>query len=162
MKTLTPIDPAEIDDASLLLALNRANEAELSPLSAADLRALVETSFLALTTPDRAAFLIAFDQDAPYASPNFLWFKARYPSFAYVDRIAVSAQARGRGVARALYEALFEAARAAGRDAVVCEVNADPPNPASDAFHAALGFAPVGEARLEDRGKTVRYFRRPL
>jgi len=32
-----------------------------------------------------------------------------------------------------------------------------PLNPASDAFHAKLGFAPVGQAALECRGKTVRY-----
>ncbi|MEM1314057.1 MAG: GNAT family N-acetyltransferase [Pseudomonadota bacterium] len=162
MTQLAPIDPAGIRDASPLLALNRAHEAELSPLTAPELRGLVETSFLALAAPDAAAFLIAFDQDAPYASPNFLWFKARLPRFVYVDRIAVAAQARGRGLARALYDALFDAARAAGHDAVVCEVNAEPPNPASDAFHAALGFEIVGEARLADRGKTVRYFRRGL
>jgi hypothetical protein len=45
---------------------------------------------------------------------------------------------------------------------VVCEVNADPPNPASDAFHAALGFAAVGSAANHGGGKTVRYFCREL
>ena len=52
-------------------------------------------------------------------------------------------------------------ARAAGHERVVCEVNADPPNPASDAFHAALGFAEIG-ATLLPNGKTVRYFMRDL
>ncbi len=60
-----------------------------------------------------------------------------------------------------LYETLFERARAAGQEQVVCEVNADPPNPASDAFHAALGFVEVGSAPLAS-GKTVRYFQRML
>jgi predicted GNAT superfamily acetyltransferase len=69
---------------------------------------------------------------------------------------------RGRGVARQLYEDLFDAARSSGRGRVVCEVNSDPPNPASDAFHARLGFAVVGTAHLADRGKTVRYFCREL
>ncbi|MEO0681760.1 MAG: GNAT family N-acetyltransferase [Pseudomonadota bacterium] len=162
MTELVPIDPQRLDAASPLVALNRANEAELSPLAPEAFRTLVGDAFLALTTPDEAAFLIAFDQDAPYDSPNFLWFKARRARFAYVDRIAVSEEARGRGLARALYAALFETARAAGHDAVVCEVNSDPPNPASDAFHAAMDFEAVGEARLEDRGKSVRYFARPL
>jgi predicted GNAT superfamily acetyltransferase len=40
---------------------------------------------------------------------------------------------------------------------VCCEVNSDPPNPLSDAFHAALGFREVGRAFLPDRGKSVRY-----
>ena len=47
--------------------------------------------------------------------------------------------------------------RAAGHARVVCEVNSDPPNPASDAFHAALGFAEVGQAVLATQGKVVRY-----
>jgi uncharacterized protein len=33
----------------------------------------------------------------------------------------------------------------------------DPPNLASDRFHAAFGFADVGGALLAERGKTVRY-----
>ena len=49
------------------------------------------------------AFLLAFDQDADYDSPNFLWFRERYPRFVYVDRIVVAAAARGRGLARLLY-----------------------------------------------------------
>lgn len=64
--------------------------------------------------------------------------------------------ARGRGLARLLYGALITRARAAGHERIVCEVNADPPNPASDAFHRAFGFAPVGTAPLEN-GKTVSY-----
>ena len=96
------------------------------------------------------AFLLAFDQDAHYDSPNFLWFRARYPRFVYVDRIVVAIAARGRGYARRLYDDLFEHAAAAGHDRVVCEVNTQPPNPASDAFHAALGFVEVGTASVHD------------
>lgn len=39
---------------------------------------------------------------------------------------------------------------------VCCDVNLDPPNPASDSFHAGFGFAEVGRARLAS-GKQVRY-----
>ncbi len=107
------------------------------------------------------AFLVALDQGADYDSPNFLWFRDRFERFVYVDRIAVAPQARGRGLARALYEALIARARAAGHDRIVCEVNADPPNPASDAFHAALGFAVIGAATLSG-GKVARYYARAL
>jgi len=100
---------------------------------------------------------LAFDQDARYDSPNFLWFCARYPRFVYVDRIVVASSARGRGCARRLYRDLFEHAADAGYERVVCEVNSSPPNPASDAFHAALGFVETGTASVCDGSRTVRY-----
>ena len=100
---------------------------------------------------------MAFDQDAQYDSPNFLWFCARYPRFVYVDRIVVSSSARGRGCARRLYRDLFEHAADARYERVVCEVNSSPPNPASDAFHAALGFVETGTASVCDGSRTVRY-----
>lgn len=74
----------------------------------------------------------------------------------------VSPAARGRGLAAALYLDAAEAARRLGLAALVAEVNLDPPNPASLAFHVKAGFRTVGEARLDDRGKTVRYLRRDL
>ncbi len=48
-------------------------------------------------------------------------------------------------------------ARAADHTCIGCEINADPPNPASDAFHARFGFRNIGSAALVDRHKTVRY-----
>src|SRR5882757_9251755 len=120
--------------AKALLALNNTHAQELSWLEPERLQHLVSQAFLARRIGDLDAFLLAFDQDADYDSPNFLWFRERYPRFVYVDRIVVAASARGRGHARRLYEDLFEQARRAGHAIVTCEVNADPPNPASDAF----------------------------
>jgi predicted GNAT superfamily acetyltransferase len=102
------------------------------------------------------------DQDADYASPNFQWFRARYPRFVYVDRIVVAPSARGRGYARLLYRDLFEHALRAGHERVVCEVNSRPPNPESDGFHAALGFAEIGSANIHNGSKAVRYLLRAL
>ncbi len=142
--------------------LNEAHAVELSSLSEARLEQLIETAFVADADPAGDALLLAFDQDGDYDSPNFLWFRERYPRFVYVDRVVVSATRRGEGLARQLYERLFATARAAGHDCVVCEVNYDPPNPASDLFHEKLGFAEVGRAHLSDRGKGVRYLRKTL
>jgi uncharacterized protein len=108
------------------------------------------------------AFLIAFDQNAAYDSANYLWFRQRLPRFVYVDRIVVAANHRGQGLARRLYEDLFERARAAGHQWIACEVNIEPPNPGSDAFHARLGFNEIGRATLAHNGKTVRYLTRRL
>jgi uncharacterized protein len=145
-----------------MLALNNAHARELSWLEPERLQSLVAQAFLARRIGELDAFLLAFDQDSPYESPNFLWFRARYPRFVYVDRIAVASPARGRGHTRRLYADLFEQASKAGHKRVVCEVNARPPNPESDAFHAALGFVEVGSASIHNDSKTVRYLLREL
>lgn len=145
-----------------VLELNNAHAAELSWLEAERLSTLVGESFLALRIGGIDAFMLAFDQDADYDSENFLWFKARYPRFAYVDRVVVAPHARGRGFARMLYTDLFTHAAEAGHVIVACEVNLEPPNPASDAFHAAMGFSAVGAAAIYGGARSVRYFTRPL
>ena len=157
-----PIRDITDSDLDELLALNQDHVKELSHLTRDEMSRLVGEAFYARRPDDGLAFLLVFDQDADYGSPNFLWFKARHDRFAYVDRIVVSPEERGRGFARQLYEALFEKAEAAGHTRICCEVNSDPPNPGSDAFHAALGFEIIGEARLPDRGKSVRYMTREL
>ena len=155
-------EPAPISAAALppLLALNNAHAEALSLLDADGLARLVGQAFHARAVGDGEAFLIALDQTADYASPNYQWFRARHARFVYVDRVVVATAARGRGLARRLYEGLFEAAAARGHGLIGCEVNLAPPNPQSDAFHAALGFVEVGRATIPD--KTVRYLERHL
>jgi hypothetical protein len=145
-----------------LLALNNAHARELSWLEADQLVRLVSTSWLALRTGNVAGFLLAFDQDANHDAGNFLWFRARHARFVYIDRVAVAAAERGRGHARRMYEAAFAQASDGGHDRIACEVNLAPPNPVSDAFHAALGFAEVGRAVIDNGNKTVRYLLRRL
>ncbi len=157
-----PIEPIGAADLAAVLALNNQHAAELSWLEPDRLSKLIGEAFHARRIGSVEAFLLTFDQDAVYDSPNFLWFRERYPRFVYVDRVAVAASARGRGHARRLYEELFARARAAGHSLVTCEVNADPPNPVSDAFHAALGFAEVGAAAIHGGAKSVRYYAKPL
>ena len=146
---------------ALLLHLNNVHAEQTSLLDAGRFDRMLEAAFLVETLGALDAFLIAFDQDASYDSPNFLWLRARHPRFVYVDRIVTAPEARGRGLASRLYEALFDRARTAGHDQVLCEVNHHPPNPGSDAFHARMGFGEIGRAVLPG-GKTVRYLRRPL
>lgn len=145
-----------------LLALNNAHATELSLLTLAEFDRLIRSSFSAMAFEDAAAFLIAFDQSADYGSPNFLWFRERYDRFVYIDRVVTSPLARGKGYAKALYADLFQRAKEAGHTRFVCEVNLAPPNPASDAFHAGLGFTEVGRNSIHGGEKTVRYLLRPL
>ena len=164
--TPTPITPRDLAAArplaDALLSLNNSHAVALSWLEPDRIVHLVAEAFLALRIGEAEALLVAFDQGADYDSPNFLWFRQKYARFVYVDRVVVAGAARGRGHARRLYEALFEKAFAAGHEQVVCEVNSDPPNPESDAFHARLGFEEVGAAQILGGKKTVRYLARSL
>jgi predicted GNAT superfamily acetyltransferase len=163
---LQSVAPSELSPgeplAKTLLALNNAHAAQLSWLEPERLQHLVTQAFLVRRIGEVDAFLLALDQDAQYDSPNFQWFRARYPRFVYVDRIVVASSARGRGCARRLYQDLFEHAVAAGHRQVFCEVNSRPPNPESDAFHAALGFVEVGTASVYGDSRTVRYLSHEL
>jgi predicted GNAT superfamily acetyltransferase len=62
-----------------MLALNNAHAQELSWLEPERLEHLVNQAFLVRRIGNLDAFLLAFDQSARYDSPNFLWFRARYP-----------------------------------------------------------------------------------
>ncbi|MBX3598045.1 MAG: GNAT family N-acetyltransferase [Rhizobiaceae bacterium] len=158
MLTVSELLPISAEDRDKVLTLNNLHAAELSFLDEARLDHLLAQAFLARKVGDVEALLLTFDQNADYDSPNFVWFQQRYPRFVYVDRVVTDERARGRGHARRLYLELFEVARAAGHRVIACEVNAQPPNPASDAFHAALGFRDVGGATIHGGVKTVRYF----
>jgi uncharacterized protein len=154
--TFTPISSSSIHRA---LDLNNRHATELSPLSLDSFMSLIDRSIYARWCPGERGFLIALDERADYPNPNFEWFRARFAQFVYIDRVAVDEIHRGQGLARRLYEDLF---RTVDRSLIVCEVNILPPNPASDAFHARLGFTAVGSALLPDRQKTVRYLSKRL
>ena len=50
---------------------------------------------------------------------------------------------RGHGVGSMVYREVFDEASRRGHDTVTCEVNLEPPNPTSIAFHHAMGFVDV-------------------
>jgi hypothetical protein len=160
---LLEIRELEPVDAARMLPLNNAHASETSLLDEPGMLALLRHAFYCRGADGGAtAFLIAFDQNAPYDNPNFNWFRQRYQQFLYIDRVIVADRARGAGLARRLYEDLFARAHQAGHTRVVCEVNIDPPNPVSDAFHVAMQFTAVGQAVIHDGAKTVRYLERVL
>ena len=154
---LSPLSP----DNEAVRALNNAFAAETSYLEAGDWSRLVAQARVAVFVAPADAFVLVLGQDADYDSPNFLWWKERCDSFLYVDRVVVAATAQGRGLGRQLYAHAIDEARRLGFDRIVCEINIDPPNPRSVAFHTALGFKVAGEQHLAN-GKTVGYFERVL
>lgn len=148
-------------DLPALNALNDAHAAAVNALAPADFAALVGASFAArvIDGPNGrpAGFLLALSHATPRQGPNHGWFLEGLPAFAYIDRVVVDAASRGAGLGRALYADLAARARAAGLPVLACEVNLEPPNPASMAFHERLGFVEAGVATDPRNGKRVRY-----
>lgn len=145
-----------------MLALNNDHAEELSFKTPETFRRLLAVASFVRAEPGGLALLVAMHQGCSYDNPNFRWLSKRFRRFYYIDRVVVSAAARGIGLARRLYDELEQAARRDGHERLVCEINSVPANPGSDAFHLALGFATVGEQVLQDRGKTVRYWAKEL
>ncbi len=68
--------------------------------------------------------------------------------------MVVTAPFRQAGVGRAFHAAAVQHAAAAGLAWIVGEIDLDPPNPASLAYHERLGFVEVGRQTLPS-GKVV-------
>ena len=151
------IRPLHPEDIPALLTLNNAHATELSWQDPGMFNRLLEAASFVRVAADASAFLVAMDEQAAYQGRHFQWFKARYDRFLYIDRVVVAVERRGDGTARALYAALFDHAKVQGRTRLCCEVNVEPPNPASARFHTKLGFHPVGRSMPLDGGKVVDY-----
>ena len=137
------IRDAEEGDEAFILSLNAASTPAVSEMAADDYREIAALAYRILVAERdgvRCGFLILIRPGTTYDSDNYGWFEAKFDNHLYIDRIAVSDAAKGSGVGRAFYD---EAARIAVRNGdqrLTCEVNVEPPNPQSMAFHTRLGF----------------------
>jgi len=152
------IRDAAPDDFETLCALNLA---EIQYTSAMDLPRLEELHALScyhkvVVLNERvSAFLLAMASGAPYVNANFDWFAGKYARFIYVDRVVVSAAARGLRLGSLLYEDIFRYARANAIPLVTCEYNIVPPNEPSRRFHDKFGFKERGTQWVAEGTKRV-------
>lgn len=154
----TNIRPVDRSDLGYLIALNGAAVPAVNHLGQADLERLLAMSpYCRVAEQDGApaGFMLGFEAGADYESINYRWFSARYDRFAYVDRIVIDANNRGRGLGSALYDDFERWARARDTPWLGCEVNLRPPNEPSLAFHRSRGFIHAGEQDTEGGAKTV-------
>ena len=155
---LSSFDALTLADVPRLVELNDAASPAVPITSETEMAALLGAAGFTLAARDDdtlVGFVIGMHPGAEYASENYRFFDARSVDFLYVDRIVIDGERRGAGIGRALYEAVFDLARTGGLREVTCEVNLDPPNPESLAFHARLGFARVGEQETKNGSVTV-------
>lgn len=107
-------------------------------------------------------YLLAFPSQAPYDGEEFIALvRSRAERFLYIDQVAVARHMRRTGAASALYEHVEADARRTAFAALCCEVNLEPPNPGSLAFHRQAGFERLGMLETAD-GRTVALLRKPL
>ncbi len=134
-------------DYPSVLSLNATSVEYLSPLDGERLAHLAGQSCqfqVAERGGEVIGFILALANGADYDSLNYRWFATQYQQFVYIDRIVVRSDCRGLGLARQFYQELEAWARQHAMVRLTCEVDVEPPNAASLAFHDKAGFEEVG------------------
>jgi predicted GNAT superfamily acetyltransferase len=149
-------------DVAAVVALNNCFITEVNGLDAITLERVVKVARCCRVAYESsngslAGFVVAFDERTPIQGPNHRWFVDHESAFVYIDRVVVSSAFQGRGLARRFYDDLIARAGAAP---LVCDINIEPLNAPSLAFHERLGFRACGDATDPRNGKRVRYMRR--
>jgi predicted GNAT superfamily acetyltransferase len=154
--------PITEHDHADVLALNERNVDLLAPMDEARLRQLQAVADYAhvIDVHGRfAGFVLTFSSGAAYDGENFAWFGERYADFCYLDRVVVQEDHRRQGLGTHVYDLLEEHA-AQSSPLFTLEVNLDPPNLPSLAFHRARGFEEVG--RRDSHGHVVSMMAKSL
>ena len=147
-----------------VLALNNAAGSTILPLDLPRLRAFIEqAAYLRVAEADGhlAGFLIGLRESAEYASPNFLWFRERYPEFLYIDRIVIARPYRGIGLGRVFYADVTSYAEVRV-PVLTCEVFLEPRDDISVLFHGTYGFQEVGQQTMAGVDRRVALLAKDL
>ena len=133
-------------DHEAVVALNERHVHLTAPMDAAllvELVAAAEHADVIDVDGQFAGFVITFVAGAAYDGTHFGWFAERYDDYCYLDRIVIHEDFQRRGLGTFVYD---ELEGSCGRPVFALEVNIDPPNEPSLAFHRARGFTEVGQS----------------
>jgi predicted GNAT superfamily acetyltransferase len=155
----------EKKDLPAILEANQSGVPEVGSLNKEELGFLIQESCSACLYETYQAsrqhlvgFVIVIPENSTYKSLNYKWFSERYNKFLYIDRVWVSAEFRGQGYGRKIYEDLKSMSQTE-KLPLLAEVNLEPLNFQSISFHRALGFKEVGEGHFENKAVSkVCYF----
>ena len=151
-------------ELDVVLALNNAVGPRILALDASRMRWFFShASYFRVAEVDGvvAGFLIALRENTPYSSPNFLWFRERYPEFVYIDRIVIAESFRGHGLGRIFYCDVTSYAEVRV-PLLACEVFLEPRDDVAVLFHGTYGFNEVGQQVMAGIGRPVSLLAKPL
>ena len=140
--------PIQSADHAAVLELNARNVELLAPMDEQRLLQLLGWTDRAdvieseASPGDVAGFVFTFASGTAYDSVNYRWFSENREEFYYLDRIVLADTHRRLGLGRRVYDELEQVAAGYGR--MVLEVNLEPANEPSLAFHRARGYVDVG------------------
>ncbi len=149
------IREAEVKDYDRVLEMNEESVHFLSPMDRDRLELLAsKADIFNVIEKDGyvAGFLLAFREDSDYDSVNYQWFNERYDKFLYIDRVVIDIEYQREGLGEALYSWIFDNAEV---DKIAAEIDIQPPNPTSLAFHKNFGFEEVGQHSVAGGTKMV-------
>jgi predicted GNAT superfamily acetyltransferase len=164
MRHSVAIRAARIDDFPAICSINGQSLPAVSVLAPGDLNratALATVAWVAVVDEVVSGYLFGYDATASYDGEEFAWFRSKGHDFLYVDQIAVAWPSRRRGIGAALYDAVEALAGRERLSSLACEVNVQPPNPASLAFHLRRGFVEADRIQTRD-GRRVALLRKEL
>lgn len=144
-------------DFSSILRINRESVPNVSELDADEFSLLLdlcEYSKVVEVDGEIAGYIFALGKGMDYDGEEYNWFRSQSSEdFLYIDQIAIDREWQGRGCGKILYADLENYAVRSRRPTLVCEVNCEPLNQVSMAFHERLGFKEL--SRMETRGVLV-------
>ena len=147
-------------DIPAILAINLAGHPHVSLLSFDEIAELKTQGFLCWVCENIEGVIVGYilacqypeDPATPeYCGDAYLALQNIIHSpFFYIDQIAVAASHRREGIANILYRQVDQWAAAHAFEVLTCEVNVQPPNPESAAFHQSLGFKALKTIAVSD------------
>jgi predicted GNAT superfamily acetyltransferase len=142
----TRLRPIQPDEHAAVVALNDRYVELTAPMDEALLAEFVaaaEHADVIDVDGQLAGFVLTFAAGAAYDGTHFGWFADRYDDYCYLDRIVIHEDFQRRGLGTFAYD---ELETTCGKPVFALEVNIDPPNEPSLAFHRARGFTEVGQS----------------
>ena len=145
------------DDFESIYEINQEAVPQVFSLDAGEFSLLLdlcEYSRVAEIGDETAGYLFVLGKGLVYDGDEYNWFCQNLnEDFLYIDQVAIAGKWKGTGCGTKLYEDLENYAVRNHRHALACEINYEPANEASLAFHGKLGFREL--SRMEARGITV-------